>query len=195
MQRRPEQLNDDERYRTWMERIHRIQTETADLFWNRKIFRAVDRMFETNPELGKNTYLWNWLAETYRRDAAIAVRREMDGQAGAENLYHLLHEMEKHAPLLTRTKYHAFFQKVPVLQYNYGGFQGIGAFPTGEIDVQFDCFCGPPGPGKVDDHIPRQIIACDRKILEAETKKVVDYAQRLVAHRTPTGQMELSKKD
>ena len=46
-------LSPDERYRDWVERIERIQTETTYLFWIRKLFRAIRKMFQTNQPLGE----------------------------------------------------------------------------------------------------------------------------------------------
>jgi hypothetical protein len=174
-------MDADQRYKDWVERIRRVEQETTNLYWNRKLFRAVARMFDTNPALQGNGHLWTWLAGTFGRDAVMAVRRELDGQAGVLNLYHLLHEMEEQAHILTRARYHNFFQAMPW-------------FPAAKIDAEFERFGGPPGPGVPDDHVAPQSIASDRQRLEADTAQVVEYAQRLVAHRTPVGKLDLKLK-
>src|SRR5262249_39521488 len=163
------------RLQDWIDRIRRIKTETFTIFWNRRLFRAVQRMFETNAELQNvGHHVWEWAAGLYGRDAVMAIRRELDGQAGVLNLFHLLHDIEAHSHILTRSRYHAAFAELP-------------HFPVRIIDQQFERFGGPPGPGTPADYIPARAIAEDRAQLQRETKAAFDYAQRLVAHRTPVG--------
>ena len=57
---RPAEADSDARYRGWTERIQRIKTETYYLFWNRRLFRAVQHMFQTNEALQKAG--GDWLA-------------------------------------------------------------------------------------------------------------------------------------
>jgi hypothetical protein len=183
MSRPAQELDADRRYRDWVEKIQRIRTETTNLFWQRKLFRAVAHMFETNAELRQSgDHLWQWIVGLYGRDAAMAIRRELDGQAGVLNLFHLLHEMEDHACVLTRARYHAFFAE-------------LGWFPVVDIDRQFERLGGAPGPGASEDHVPPAAIAQDRETLERETRPVLDYAQRLVAHRTPVGELPLTLRE
>jgi hypothetical protein len=183
MSRPPTELDADARYREWVERIQRIKGETFTLFWNRRLFRAVQRMFETNETLQTSgADLWQWIAGLYGRDAVMAIRRELDGQAGVLNLFHLLHDMEAYSHILTRARYRGSFAEKP-------------QFPRGLIDQQFERFGGPPGPGTLDDHIPAAAIAADRAQLQHETRVVFEYAQRLVAHRTPVGELPLTLRE
>lgn len=173
-------MTPDDRYRSWVEKIERIQQETTSLFWNRKLFRAVSRMFDSNPVLREQGgHVWTWIVGTYGRDTVMAVRRELDNQAGVINLVHLLYEMEEHAYVLTRGRYRAFFS-------------ALGWFPQKLIDEQFQRLGGPIGPGTDGDSIAPEAVRKDREQLQAATRKVFDYAQRLVAHRTPVGEMPLS---
>jgi len=173
-------MTPDDRYRSWIEKIERIWQETTSVFWNRKLFRAVSRMYETNPVLREQGgHVWTWIVGTYGRDAVMAVRRELDNQAGVINLVHLLYEMEKHAHVLTRGRYRAFFSS-------------LAWFPPKRIDEQFQRLGGPSGPGADSDSIAPEAIKKDREQLQAATRKVFDYAQRLVAHRTPVGEVPLT---
>src|SRR5712691_10160105 len=100
-------LDADSRHRNWCERIERISSETMTLFWSRKLVRAIAHMFETNEDLrNSGGHVWNLILRLYGRDATMAIRRELDGQARVVNLFHLLHEMEAHACILTRARYH-----------------------------------------------------------------------------------------
>jgi hypothetical protein len=172
-------VSPDERYRDWVERIERIQAETTYLFWSRKLFRAIQGMFQTNQRLGAvGGDAWQWLLGIYGRDAVMAIRREMDGQAGVVNLFHLLHEMRQHAVVLTRARYYDLF---------------VGSLaPIRHMAKDFERLGGPPGPGTPDDHIAPQVIAADLETLRQKTDAPFSYAQRLVAHRTPAGEVPLT---
>ena len=100
-------LPPDDHYRDWVERIERIQVETTYLFWSRKLLRAIQRMYQTNQQRGAcGGDVWQWVMGIYGRDAVMAVRREFDGQTGVVNLFHLLHELQEHACILTRARYY-----------------------------------------------------------------------------------------
>jgi hypothetical protein len=180
---RSTELDADARYRGWIDRIQLIKTETYSLFWNRRLFRAVQHMFQTNTALQDNGGdVWQWVAGLYGRDTVMAIRRELDGQAGVLNLFHLLHDIEAHAYVLTRARYRQSFADVP-------------RYPIQLIDRQFERFGGAPGPGTLDDHIPAAAVAHDRAELQRDTRAAFDYAQRLVAHRTPVGEVPLTLQE
>lgn len=170
----------DARYRDWIDRIERIRTETFSLFWNRRLFRAVQHMFATNEALqASGQHVRRWIAGLYGRDAVMAIRRELDGQTGVLNLFHLLHDIEAHPDVLTRARHRrSYAERLQI--------------PDWLIDQQFEEFGGPPGPGTPDDRIPAAVIATDRARLQQETRAAFEYAQRLVAHRTPVGQLALT---
>jgi len=173
----------DTRYRGWIARIQRIKTETYYLFWSRRLFRALQHMFQANEALqNSGGDAWAWIAGLYRRDAVMAIRRELDGQAGVLNLFHLLHDMETHPHVLTRARHRGSFVELP-------------QFRAQLVDQEFERFGGPPGPGTPEDHIPAAVIANDRAQLQRDTKAALDYAQRLVAHRTPIGEMPLTIRE
>jgi len=144
----------DTRYRGWIERIQRIKTETYYLFWNRRLFRAVQHMFQTNEALQK-----------------------VEGMPGRGS-----HDMETHPHVLTRARYRGSFAELP-------------QFRAQLVDQEFERFGGPPGPGTPEDHIPAAVIANDGAQLQRDTKAAFDYAQRLVAHRTPIGEMPLTIRE
>ena len=51
MSRPPTEIDAEARYREWIDRIQWIKSEMFTLFWNRRLFRAVRHMFETNAAL------------------------------------------------------------------------------------------------------------------------------------------------
>jgi len=94
-------VSDEARFRDWVTYIGAIRQESIELFWNRKLFRAVRLMFRTNLELDdRGRHVWEWIAGMYARDAAMLVRRELDKQSGVVNLRHLLHDIEAHPDVL-----------------------------------------------------------------------------------------------
>jgi hypothetical protein len=69
-------VSDEARFRDWVTYIGAIRQESIELFWNRKLFRAVRLMFRTNLELDdRGRHVWEWIAGMYARDAAMLVRR------------------------------------------------------------------------------------------------------------------------
>jgi hypothetical protein len=94
---------DEERFAEWTRYIKASCDETIHVFWNRKLFRAVRLMFQTNSQLGSTGHhVWDWIAGMYVRDASMLVRQELDKQHGVLNLRNLLHDMEKHPHILPR---------------------------------------------------------------------------------------------
>jgi hypothetical protein len=54
----------------------------------------------------------------------------------------------------------------------------------------------PDGSGEpLNDYIPKAATAADRNALEKATFTAFDYAQRMVAHRTPVGALEIKIKE
>jgi hypothetical protein len=71
----------------------------ARLLWSSRV-HAAD--FKTNSALHEcGHHVWEWISRFYGRDAAMLIRRELDKQAGAVNLRHLLHDIEQHFDVRT----------------------------------------------------------------------------------------------
>jgi len=87
--------------------------------------------------------------------------------------------MEARAPILTRSRYHALMTISPIRQV--------------VVDRAFEeTYGAPPGPGSPQDHVPAATIERDRGLLQRQTAKVLGYAQRFVAHRTPADTFPLT---
>lgn len=88
-------MDERAKFEEWVRQCQASFDDTVQLFWNRKLFRAVNEMFQTNQGLSQSgQHVWQWLAGMYVRDAAMLIRRELDKQRGALNLRHLLHDIE-----------------------------------------------------------------------------------------------------
>lgn len=139
------QLTPEQRYNEWVRYLEAAYIEIVHAFWNRKVFRAIQEMFNTNQELregeGGQTARF-WIEEMYVHYAVMLVRRELDTQSGVLTLTRMLYDMEKNHDVLL---VHAKGTCVPPL-----------------TDVR-----------------------ADREALQAETGLVVEYGNRIIAHRTP----------
>jgi hypothetical protein len=95
-----------------------VTTASEDItmgWWNRKVFRAIRAMFNTNTLLHRaegSREAWRWIETTYSHYAVMLVRREVDSQTGVLNLKQLLHALESHHDVL---KKHALGRRVPSL--------------------------------------------------------------------------------
>lgn len=146
-------VTDEERFKEWQRFIKASSDETVSVFWRRQYFRAVQKMFQTNAELGGSEGaepVWDWIAGMYARDACMLVRRELDKQGGVLNLRRLLYEIEKHHGVLASRSRVA---------------------PSADA------------------------IREDREKLENETDKVREYAERVLAHRTPRNKIEVTLEE
>jgi len=153
----------------WRQRIKRIQRETTYVFENRLIFREVQEMFRTNPVLKESDgIVYDWLAGMYGRDGLMAVRRELDNESGVVNLVKLLHEIEKRPEVISRRGYSRFSDKTDKWVKR----------KAREYLAKLEA------PGKA--HIDPNVVRADREALQAKCKISFQYAQRMVAHRTPT---------
>jgi hypothetical protein len=171
-------MNADDLYKRWQGLIQHIYKETIFIFTTRYRFREVYKLFEKNEKLQKvGNDVYRWLFGMWGRDALMAIRRELDTQGNTINLWHLMIEIENRPDVLTRRRYVAFLQpdapefRVRLLNR---GFDDRGALSL---------LAGSRDP--LDDIIAPERVLADRKYLQARTKKTFDYAQRLVAHRTP----------
>jgi hypothetical protein len=90
-----------ERFERWTRFVQASHDEIVHAFWNRKVFRSVAAMFESNERLRvSGRHVHQWIGELYATQAAMLVRRELDKRAGVMNLRHLLHEIEQNIGVL-----------------------------------------------------------------------------------------------
>lgn len=152
----------------WRRQIRRIQRETTYAFHNRIIFREVMRMFRHNPALHQDgATVHDWIVGMYGRDQLMAVRRELDGQSGVINLIKLLHEIEQRPDVITRRGYLRFSVGQD------GWVRGRALRHFRELEAAGTT------------HIDPAIVRRDREELERRCRDTLQYAQRMVAHRTP----------
>lgn len=172
--RLPKDISDDERHSAWVRVVERIYTEQRDQAWGHYMFRLVRAVFTNNPTLSdEGGFVFNWAAENYVDAALMLLRRELDQQAGAENLRNLLHDIIDHHDVLTRARYCAIWAK------------------SGPIDLEwanraFDSFSPKLVPENMDsDHIDPIAVRADLDQVVADAERLRQYAERTRAHRAP----------
>lgn len=172
-------LSDDARYEAWARIVERIYEEHVDHAWRHRMFRLLYAIFATNQKLSdEGGFVFNWMAANYVDVTLMLLRRELDKQAGTENLRNLLCDMIKHPTVMTRARY--LSKRKP-----------DGPIEQGLDNRAFDRFsprrvAGDPGGDYIDpDDIQADL---DRVVKSAE--RLCKYAERTRAHRTPGQKMD-----
>jgi hypothetical protein len=168
----PTKLSDDEVYAQLQKDVEEIQKHITLAFRNRRIFLDTTEMLRKHPTLSTSPdagYWYEWLRTLYAHYIVMAVRRELDRGANAPNIYRLLMAVARRPQVLSRARYKAFFKDGALLRE-------LG------VDLGGEQFTEMAGPAEfIDSTIVRQ----DLEELEKQSKLVVVYANKIVAHRTP----------
>jgi hypothetical protein len=165
LQRKPV-LSDSEQWDAWQRLLEEIHTELLFAFRNRYVFREIMGMFQKNDTLkADGGFVWEYLRLTYGHYQAMGVRREADRGSNVMNLSQLMYQMSHRPEVMSRKRYKAHFPADTVI-------------PEQMQDEQFTNMCGS------GDYMDPKIIKKDRRRLERDCKKVVDYANKMIAHRS-----------
>ena len=168
-------LTDDDAFERWQERFDQIHKELMYLMTTRRKFEDIREMFNANTRLNAiGSQPYRWILGMWGRDAVIAVRRELDNDTNTICLGTLLDEMASRPEVLTRARYMAFMRKSEqfLIDLNDKAFTKRGVVK--------------PTTDPSQDYMDPAVIKADRKSLDKAAKPVLEYANRLVAHRTPT---------
>ena len=132
------------------------------------LLRAI---FLANKKLSdEGGFVFEWMAENYVDAALMLLRRELDQQAGTENLRNLLFDMIEHPTIMTRARY-----------LSKWGQEG-----RWHANRTFDRFKPRQAGGDGDaDHIDPDIIQVDLDRLVSSAEQLREYAEQTRAHRTP----------
>jgi hypothetical protein len=170
-----DRLTDDQVFARWKTHFDVIHKELTYLMSTRRKFEDIREMFNSNARLraiGSQPY--GWILGIWGRDAVIAVRRELDDDRNTICFGSLLDEMAARPRVLTRARYMAFMKNSDqfLIDSNNRTFSKRGIIK--------------PTSNPNDDYLDPAVIKADRKTLNIAAKPVLAYANRLVAHRTPT---------
>jgi hypothetical protein len=163
-------ISDDDRHAAWVQVADRIFWEQIRQGRRHRIFKLVCAVFHTNPELLAEGFdVFSWLVENYVDASLMLVRRELDKQAGTENLRNLLDDIIEHPEVLTRSRHTAAW---PVAE-------------SGRASEVFDSWKPLKVTGSPErDHIDPQVIRSDLEGVCAAAEQIRLYAERTRAHRT-----------
>lgn len=167
-------LSDDARYEAWTRIVERIYEEHVNQGWSHYMFRLLRAVFATNQKLSdEGGFVFDWMAANYVDATLMLLRRELDQQAGTENLRNLLCDMIKHPTVMTRARYlskwgqeRSFDQELANLMFNRFSPRRVA---------------GDAG----SDHIDPDRIRADLDRVVVSTKRLGKYAEQTRAHRTP----------
>lgn len=167
-------LSDDSRYDAWTRVVERIYHDQVNQAWSHYMFRLVRAIFLSNEKLSdEGGFVVRWMVENYVEAALMLLRRELDQQAGTENLRNLLFDMIEHPAVVTRARYLSKWGRAEPFDRSYA-------------NRTFDRFSPRRITGNPDsDHIDPDLIKADLDRMVTSTEQARDYAERTRAHRTP----------
>lgn len=159
------------RWKRWLKIINR---DIVGLSHQRRIFREIAVMFQTNPTLQIDGTVWHWLAANYASTAAVGVRRQADRRRDVISLERLLTEIAGNQGVLTRAWFVSQYGRDrPLTQRR--DFQRFG-------ERDFNKFAGPTSP-----RISKSRILSDRRKLRRAAARVRHYVNKRLAHRALRG--------
>ncbi len=169
--RLPRETTATDRHTAWIQVIERIHSEQVDQGWRHRTFRLVRAVFTENPQLSEEAgFLFNWMADNYLDSALMLVRRELDVQAGTENLRNLLEDILENPAVLTRARYLAQW----------------GHSDADRASEVFDSFAPTKIAGNANaDFIDPSMVRKDLDQVIADAERLRVFAERTRAHRTP----------
>jgi hypothetical protein len=167
----PNAASPDERHAAWRQAAERIYAEQVTQGWRHQLFRLVRAVFETNPQLSdQGGFLFNWMAENYVDAALMRVRRELDVQAGTENLRNLLEDIIEHPEVLTRARYVAQWKP----DHRDIANRAFDSFKPARVADRADA-----------DFVDPAVVRPDLERAIADGERVRTFAERTRAHRAP----------
>ena len=139
------------------------------------MFRLLRGIYSQNPDLQHaGGFFLRWAADNYVAASAMALRRELDGRKGSENLYHLLREIRAHPTVICRARFRNTWNGLQNEYYNAD--REFDQMPI--IKVAADPDADHIDPASVDDDI--------RKLMSED--EVLDHVETTFAHRAPVRQ-------
>ncbi len=176
------EMSADDLYDRWSHHIAVIADDVLALLTSRARFQALFRKLPKHlMDDEESADALRWLLSLWGTEAFMAVRRELDDQAGVINLRHLLYEIEQRPDVMTRQR---FMDRACSLacwcHHPKEKETTTGHFESFELMR----FIGVYGD-EAHDYIHPGFVGQDRALLEHESAAVFRYAQLLVAHRTP----------
>jgi hypothetical protein len=145
----------------WREWLKIINGDVVTLHHDRHLFREIMGMIERNPNLPKQSVVYDWIIRQYVVSATMGVRRQVDTRRDVISMERLLLEIENNCKSITRDWF--------VAQYR-----------TGMADLahrDFDRFAPGGAP-----HVDPTVVKDDRQCLKKTCDNLSRWASNYVAH-------------
>ncbi len=164
-----------------------IRGDIHELFRLRRTFRDVAEVFRNNPRLQEHGgHIWDWMRLNHVASVLMRLRRLLDGQSNTVSFKRLLDAMIVQPHVINRARRNA---RYPVQSELLAQM----------LDREFTAnWVREPHADPAEDHIDPEIVRADRGQLEAALDGVLQFANRVVAHRQrvpPPGQLTLAEVD
>ena len=164
----------DARYEAWGRVVERIYREQVHQAWSHYLFRLLRAIFTTNQQLSQEGgFVFRWMVDNYVDSASMLLRRELDRQAGTENLRSLLLDIIEHPTVASRERHRSRWAKDRSLDRLFA-------------DRVFDRLNPIHVTGNRDaDYVDPNVVRSDLDRVDAVAEQLREYAERTRAHRTP----------
>ena len=164
----------DARYDAWGRAVERIYREQVHQAWSHYLFRLLRAIFTTNQQLSQEGgFVFRWMVDNYVDSASMLLRRELDRQAGTENLRNLLLDIIEHPTVASRERHRSRWAKDRPLDRLFA-------------DRVFDRLNPIHVTGNRDaDYVDPDVVRSDLDRVDAVVEQLREYAERTKAHRTP----------
>jgi len=146
------------------------------------MFRLLRAVFATNQRLSEEVgFVFEWAVDNYVDATLMLLRRELDGQAGAENLLNLLFDIIEHPTVVNRARYlERWGPDQPV--HHWHANQTFDGFSLVRIADHPEA-----------DHINPTVIRADLDRVRTGAEHLREYAERTRAHRTPVAGVDTAE--
>jgi len=152
----------DPRIQRWREELTIIHRDIVTLTHNRRMFREIMKIIQSNPHLPRTNVAFGWMIDGYVALATTAFRRQVDRDEGVISLARLLQQIVTSPEVITRTWF--------VSQYSEPAIR--------QADKDFDAF-DPAGVGFLNPQGVRE----DLDQLLAAGRETQLFVNKYVAHR------------
>ena len=170
---------DLDHYRTWRANLLKTNSDVGNLLLSRYIFQETQRVIARKQKL-EGVFV-RWLRINYVNTVALGIRRQLDTDPKTVSLANLLRSLIAKPNVITRERYLAVATSVPPDLLRYRRRRRTAGFVQWMDSVAahsfFDKVAAPNS-----DHVSREVIGSDLKLLQQRGMRVERFATKRLAH-------------
>ncbi len=151
-------------YLRWKRWLRCIYDEIVEMALDRHVYREVQAMIASNPELQVPSVFYSWMNRAYVADMAVAIRRQTDKDSRSISLLRLIQDVRDHPEVISRRRYVGLYRSGRMRTLGNRSFEHYAKRGTDQIN-----------PAVVRKH-ERELLAAERKLRR--------FVNRHVAHRS-----------